>query len=100
MNPARLILAVRRPEAGETAAESIAMSPGINRRPEVWKLDMADLASVKSFAARCESELDRLDILVNLRSLPRQGLGAELERIDRERRHKSLGIQIDRDRRP
>jgi hypothetical protein len=65
-NPARLILAVRNVAAGESAARDIvsANPPGVKTIPEVWKLDLGDLASVKAFGERAEKELDRLDIVV------------------------------------
>ena len=70
MNPARLILAVRSLDKGEAAKTRIveeSRSNAIgNSRPQVdvWKLDMADFASVKTFAQRCYDELDRIDIFL------------------------------------
>ncbi|ORY34541.1 hypothetical protein BCR39DRAFT_585518 [Naematelia encephala] len=64
MSPDRLILAVRRPNAGREAATSIAASSNVRVKPEVWTLDMASFASVRAFAARCDQELARLDIFV------------------------------------
>jgi NAD(P)-dependent dehydrogenase (short-subunit alcohol dehydrogenase family) len=53
---ARVVLAVRDPARGETAAASI---PG---EPEVRQLDLSDLASVRSFAEAWDGDLD---VLVN-----------------------------------
>lgn len=65
-NPSRLILAVRNTAAGEKAARDIVSSnpSSVKTIPEVWKLDLSDLASVKAFGERAEKELDRLDIVV------------------------------------
>jgi retinol dehydrogenase 12 len=65
MKPAKLILAVRSTEKGQAAAlrmieETKETRPDI---VEVWKLDMASLASVQEFAQRVET-LPRLDIAV------------------------------------
>jgi hypothetical protein len=71
-NPSRLILAVRNVEAGEAAAREIVKANppggGVKTIPEVWKLDLGDLASVKAFGERAEKELDRLDIVVSTTS--------------------------------
>jgi NAD(P)-dependent dehydrogenase (short-subunit alcohol dehydrogenase family) len=71
-NPSRLILAVRNVEAGEAAAREIVKAnppgAGVKTIPEVWKLDLGDLASVKAFGERAEKELDRLDIVVSTTS--------------------------------
>ena len=53
---ARVVLAVRDPAKGQAAAAGI---PG---RPEVRQLDLADLASIRSFAEEWEGDLD---VLVN-----------------------------------
>ena len=70
MRPARLILAVRNLAQGEHAKTLLLQNTG-NRAEsaavtsvEVWKLDMANFASVSAFATRCEAELVRLDIAV------------------------------------
>lgn len=71
-NPSRLILAVRNVEAGEAAAREIVKANppggGVKTIPEVWKLDLGDLASVKAFGERAEKELERLDIVVSTTS--------------------------------
>lgn len=48
---------------GEAAATKIR-SKTQHQNVEVWKLDLASIASVKAFAERAEKELERLDILV------------------------------------
>lgn len=61
---ARVILAVRSTEAGEDAARMIrATAPGAD--VIVRALDLASLASVRSFAEQAAGELDRLDVLIN-----------------------------------
>ena len=60
----KVILAVRTPEKGEIAKESILKSEKKTRDVvEVWKLDLSSYQSVKDFAKRAQ-ELERLDILV------------------------------------
>jgi retinol dehydrogenase 12 len=73
MNPARLILAVRIINKGEEARKAILEA---GRRPsphgdvrdetkvDVWQLDLSSFESVKQFANRCESEMERIDILL------------------------------------
>ena len=63
MNPARLILAVRSIEKGQEAADDIKRTSKCNS-VEVWELDLGSFASVKAFAKRVDSQLDRLDILI------------------------------------
>lgn len=58
-----LILAVRSLEKGEAAKDEIVRTTG-HRNILVWKLDMSDYDSVKSFAKRAEAELDRVDIFI------------------------------------
>ncbi|KAI9801755.1 MAG: hypothetical protein M1825_003127 [Sarcosagium campestre] len=60
LNAAKVILAVRTLSNGEAAQQSIEESTGRKGVMEVWQLDLADYASVRSFARRAET-LDRLD---------------------------------------
>ena len=61
---ARVVLACRRPDAGEEAARSIrALRPAGSL--EVETLDLADLGSVEACAARIGERLGRLDGLIN-----------------------------------
>lgn len=61
---ARVVLAVRDPGKGADAlAEVLATRP--DARAEVRLLDLADLTSVRAFAAGLARDLDRLDTLVN-----------------------------------
>ncbi|GAA6030872.1 hypothetical protein JCM8097_008917 [Rhodosporidiobolus ruineniae] len=63
LSPSRLILAVRRVDAGQTAANDIAKTTGLAReRVEVWQLDLASFASVKAFGDRAHKELERVDV--------------------------------------
>jgi retinol dehydrogenase 12 len=66
MHPAHLILAVRTISKGEAAKEEIiASGTGSSAtKVDVWELDLASFDSVRAFGRRCESELERLDILV------------------------------------
>lgn len=63
MNPSRLILAVRDTAKGERAAEDISRTTG-NKNVEVWELDLASFTSVNKFADKVNSDLPRLDILI------------------------------------
>ncbi|KAK3389937.1 hypothetical protein B0H63DRAFT_428481 [Podospora didyma] len=57
----RLILAVRSPEKGNSAAAALRkLHP--RAMIEVWPLDMSSYDSVQAFARRAESQLSRLDI--------------------------------------
>lgn len=60
----RLILAVRNVESGEAAKQDILESTKSSTDIQVWQLDMASYASVKSFAARIEADLDRVDMFI------------------------------------
>lgn len=61
---AHVVLACRRPDAGEAAADRIdAEFPDASL--EVRELDLASLASVESFAERVRQAHDGLDLLVN-----------------------------------
>lgn len=66
MKPARLILACRNVERGNTAIAQIKADAGVSKDTliEVWELDLANFKSVTAFAARIEKELDRLDIVI------------------------------------
>ena len=61
LNAARVILAVRNPDRGAAAQRSIEQSTGQTGVAEVWSLDLASYESVKQFAARVVSELERVD---------------------------------------
>ncbi len=56
-----VVMACRRPDAGEEAATSFA---GLTGSYEVMRLDLADLQSVRDFAAEFLSKYNRLDGLV------------------------------------
>jgi retinol dehydrogenase 12 len=66
MHPAHLILAVRTISKGEAAKQEIITSGtgSSATKVDVWELDLASFDSVRAFGRRCESELERLDILV------------------------------------
>lgn len=68
LNASRVILAVRSTTKGEAAAAQIRASfpqrSDLESVVSVWPLDLASHASVRAFAARAESELDRLDVVV------------------------------------
>ncbi|KAK7025039.1 hypothetical protein R3P38DRAFT_2952456 [Favolaschia claudopus] len=61
LNPALLILAVRDLNKGEAAKKTIVAETGFRGSIEVWELDMASFASVKKFAERANTTLERLD---------------------------------------
>ncbi|KAE9377536.1 putative short-chain dehydrogenase [Stipitochalara longipes BDJ] len=64
LGAAKVVLAVRSLDRGRVAAESIAKSTGRSGVIEVWELDLASYASVKTLAERAEAELERLDVVV------------------------------------
>jgi NAD(P)-dependent dehydrogenase (short-subunit alcohol dehydrogenase family) len=63
MGASKLILAVRSLDKGQAAKEDIVRTTG-HQNTHVWKLDMSDYGSVKSFAKRAGVELDRVDIFI------------------------------------
>lgn len=83
----KLILAVRNTSKGEEARQSILTSLKVStaksswvsqgttggdikeaeeaeKRVQVWELDLGSYKSVQAFAARCERELERIDIVI------------------------------------
>ncbi|KAF2120343.1 hypothetical protein BDV96DRAFT_323769 [Lophiotrema nucula] len=58
----RLIMAVRRPDAGEKVAVALR-SQYPKARVEVWTLDMASYDSIRSFAEKCNT-IERLDVVI------------------------------------
>ncbi|KAJ6582026.1 hypothetical protein B0H19DRAFT_1117321 [Mycena capillaripes] len=61
MKPARLILGVRDLGKGTKAKEEIIAQTNFAGSIDVWELDMTKFDSVKSFAHKLNSSLDRLD---------------------------------------
>ena len=43
----------------------VANLHGRGTKLEVWKLDLSEFDSVKAFAAKCERELERLDVFLS-----------------------------------
>lgn len=65
LGAAKVILAVRNTEAGEEARQDILKTTGVNSDVvQVWKLDLGSYDSVKAFAKKAETELERIDMLV------------------------------------
>ncbi|RNF38986.1 oxidoreductase [Planococcus salinus] len=60
----RVIMAVRNEEKGKQARGGI-MKEHASAHVEVMKLDLADLASIRTFAEQVKSRLDSLDLLIN-----------------------------------
>ncbi|KAJ7352047.1 hypothetical protein DFH08DRAFT_774914 [Mycena albidolilacea] len=61
LHPAKLILAVRDLKKGDAAKQTIIAETGFTGAIEVWELDMASFASVRKFAERANTTLERLD---------------------------------------
>ncbi|WP_024756135.1 oxidoreductase [Streptomyces exfoliatus] len=61
----RVILAVRDEAKGREVAEGLVSSGAAPDLMDVRRLDLADLDSVRAFAARLRAESPRLDVLVN-----------------------------------
>ncbi|CAK7205283.1 hypothetical protein SEUCBS139899_008052 [Sporothrix eucalyptigena] len=59
----RLVIAVRSPAKGEAAAAGLRKSFP-KARIDVWNLEMESYKSVQAFAARVDSELTRIDIVL------------------------------------
>ncbi|KAL2177945.1 uncharacterized protein P884DRAFT_222463 [Thermothelomyces heterothallicus CBS 202.75] len=64
LGAARLILACRSTERGEAAKADIESSVATSTAIEVWPLDLCSFDSVRAFCRRAESELERLDVLL------------------------------------
>ena len=63
-NGAQVIMACRNPDKAETAAQQVrAITPGANLI--IMPLDLADLESVKAFAAAVKKRVKKLDVLLN-----------------------------------
>jgi NAD(P)-dependent dehydrogenase (short-subunit alcohol dehydrogenase family) len=60
----RVIIAVRSTSKGEAAKARIEAETGRRGVAQVWQLDLASYASVKAFARRASTELDRIDGVV------------------------------------
>ena len=81
-NAARVILAVRTPSKGEDARRKIESSTGRDGAVEVWPLDLSSFASVRAFAARAATTLERLDALL-------ENAGVVAERFELAEGHES-----------
>ncbi|KAH7133747.1 putative short chain dehydrogenase/ reductase [Dactylonectria macrodidyma] len=64
LGAAKVIMAVRNVTAGEAAKTKIEEATGITNVAEVWVLDLASYDSVKAFAKKAASELDRIDAMI------------------------------------
>lgn len=64
LEASRLILAVRSIKKGEDARVQIEQRTGRKGVVEVWQLDMLDYDSIKAFAAKVDTEVERLDVVV------------------------------------
>lgn len=71
LNAALVIMAVRSPSKGEAARSEIlsdrtlvSQRPNLGAAVAVWQLDLSSYASIKAFAQRAATELDRLDAAV------------------------------------
>ncbi|GJN80060.1 hypothetical protein PLIIFM63780_003584 [Purpureocillium lilacinum] len=64
LGSARVIMAVRNTRSGEAAKEDIEEATGRRGMLEVWRLDLASYDSVVEFAAKAQTDLDRIDGLI------------------------------------
>jgi NAD(P)-dependent dehydrogenase (short-subunit alcohol dehydrogenase family) len=64
LGAAKVIMGVRNVSAGETAKAQIEAATGKANVAEVWTLDLTSYDSVKAFAKRAVTELDRIDALI------------------------------------
>ncbi|KAJ4351740.1 uncharacterized protein N0V89_007083 [Didymosphaeria variabile] len=62
---ARVILTVRNMKAGEAAKADIERSTGRKGTIEVWHLDLASYDSIKAFANRMSSQVERIDAFIS-----------------------------------
>lgn len=61
---AKVIMAVRNVSSGEEAKAKIEDELGITNVADVWPIELGSYASVKEFAAKATTELDRIDALI------------------------------------
>ena len=61
---ARVVITARNLDAGEKAKVDIERSTGRKGVVEVWELDLGSYASVKAFASKVSSSLERIDAVV------------------------------------
>lgn len=59
----RLIMGVRNLDSGATAAKQLREA-NPSASVDVWHLDMESYDSVRAFAARCDADLDRIDMVI------------------------------------
>jgi NAD(P)-dependent dehydrogenase (short-subunit alcohol dehydrogenase family) len=64
LGAAKVILGIRNVSAGETAKMEIEAATRTSNVAEVWALDLTSYDSVKAFAKRAATELDRIDALI------------------------------------
>jgi NAD(P)-dependent dehydrogenase (short-subunit alcohol dehydrogenase family) len=62
LGASRLIMAVRSVDKGNAAKARIEQDTGITGRIEVWPLDMSSYDSIKAFAEKASTHLDRIDV--------------------------------------
>jgi NAD(P)-dependent dehydrogenase (short-subunit alcohol dehydrogenase family) len=79
---AKVILAVRNVAAGEAARESIEASTGITGVAEVWRLDLADYGSVRSFARQAIDKLERIEAVIENAAVAGAAGTAEGHKLD------------------
>lgn len=64
LGAAKVIMAVRNISAGEKSKAEIEAATGKTKVAEVWALDLSSYDSVKAFAKKATSELDRIDAMI------------------------------------
>jgi NAD(P)-dependent dehydrogenase (short-subunit alcohol dehydrogenase family) len=64
LGAAKVILGVRNVVAGDAARANIETATGRSGIAEVWELDLSRYESVKAFAKKAITELDRIDALI------------------------------------
>jgi NAD(P)-dependent dehydrogenase (short-subunit alcohol dehydrogenase family) len=89
LRPSLVIMGVRSMVKGEAAAAALRREFP-DARIEVWELDMESFRSVQAFAARAESELDRIHVAVLNAGLAK----VEFERVDEGGCHE-VTIQVN-----
>jgi len=89
LGASRLIMAVRSLKKGEAAASGLR-DEFPDAQIDVWQLDLESFASVQAFAARCEGQVDRLDVAVL-----NAGLGKMNFERAKEGRHRETTLQVN-----
>lgn len=88
LGAARVVMAVRSPSRGAAALAELEAETGKRGVAELWALDLSSYASIKEFAGKVESDLDKVDGLVQ------NAAGANAEWIECEGLESTVTVNV------